>query len=82
MATYLPDISALVPALPAPLWTHACSHAEYTPKERAEGLHNNSLKFAMESKSERGWSTSGKDANATPAPVKAPVGVHVAAGTI
>jgi NNP family nitrate/nitrite transporter-like MFS transporter len=25
--------------------------AEHTPAERAEGLHNNSLKFAMESKS-------------------------------
>lgn len=35
--------------------------AEYTAAERAEGLHNNSLKFAMESKSERGWnSASGK----------------------
>jgi hypothetical protein len=38
----------------------ACT--EYTPAERAEGLHNNSLKFAYESKSERGWnnSTNGK----------------------
>jgi NNP family nitrate/nitrite transporter-like MFS transporter len=51
--------------------------AEYTPAERAEGLHNNSLKFAMESKSERGWNNlSGKDVGSD-APVKV-----VASGTI
>ena len=55
-------------AIPAP--------AEYTPEERAQGMHNNSLKFALESKSERGWSTSGKDVGMQPA-VKV-----VAAGTI
>jgi NNP family nitrate/nitrite transporter-like MFS transporter len=48
--------------------------SEYTAEERAQGLHNNSLKFAMESRSERGWSSSGKDPAAKP--------VHVAAGTI
>lgn len=53
------------------------NETEYTPEERAQGLHNNSLKFAHESKSERGWSMSGKDVGA---PTKTPV--HVAAGTI
>jgi hypothetical protein len=52
-----------------------CLAAEYTAEERAQGLHNNSLKFAMESKSERGWSTNGKDVNTAPVKV-------VASGTI
>jgi hypothetical protein len=59
------------PALPFPPFLPA----EYTAEERAQGLHNNSLKFAMESKSERGWSTNGKDVNAAPVKV-------VASGTI
>jgi NNP family nitrate/nitrite transporter-like MFS transporter len=29
--------------------------AEYTAEEKAQGLHSASLKFAFESKSERGW---------------------------
>ena len=29
--------------------------AEYTPEERAAGLHTDSLKFAYESRSQRGW---------------------------
>lgn len=52
--------------------------SEYTAEERAQGLHNNSLKFAHESKSERGWSLSGnKNVNAIPAGK-----VHVSAGTV
>jgi hypothetical protein len=43
------------------------------------GLHNNSLKFAYESRSERGWSTNGKNAAAA---AEGKVPIKVAAGTI
>lgn len=53
-----------------------CCTAEYTAAEVSQGLHTNSLKFAYESKSERGWANAAaaKDLDAAKA-------VHVKAGT-
>ncbi|WIA11705.1 hypothetical protein OEZ85_011801 [Tetradesmus obliquus] len=50
--------------------------SEYTAAEVSQGLHTNSLKFAYESKSERGWANAAaaKDLDAAKA-------VHVKAGT-
>jgi hypothetical protein len=50
--------------------------AEYTAAEVQQGLHTNSLKFAFESKSERGWANNASTKDAEP--VKP---VHVKAGT-
>jgi NNP family nitrate/nitrite transporter-like MFS transporter len=49
--------------------------SEYTAAEVQSGLHTNSLKFAYESKSERGWANASKNSME---PVKP---VHVKAGT-
>jgi len=76
MTVYFPQWGGMFFAAKSGVTEEDYYMSEYTPEERAQGLHNNSLKFAMESRSERGWSASGKDANA---PVK---GVHVSAGTI
>lgn len=51
-----------------------CCSAEYTAAEVSQGLHTNSLKFAFESKSERGWANQAKDVD----PARP---VHVKAGT-
>lgn len=32
-----------------------CAVAEWTPEERAQGMHSASLRFAYESRSQRGW---------------------------
>jgi MFS transporter, NNP family, nitrate/nitrite transporter len=55
--------------------------SEYTQEEIAAGLHTNSIKFAFESQSERGWANAGKTKNVddVPAPVK-PVVIN--AGTV
>jgi len=42
---------------------------EYTPEERAQGLHTDSLKFAYESRSQRGWKK-GAEASAAAAAVQ------------
>lgn len=48
--------------------------AEWTPEERAQGLHSASLKFAYESRSQRGWKA--QDAlNAAEAASKGPAPV-------
>jgi len=53
--------------------------AEFTPAERAAGLHSASLKFAYESKSQRGRQA-GKSADAQMVVVAAPVDNSVKAG--
>ena len=53
--------------------------AEYTPEERAAGLHSASLKFAFESKSQRGR-RAGKSADAQMVVVAAPSDNSVKAG--
>jgi NNP family nitrate/nitrite transporter-like MFS transporter len=42
--------------------------AEYTPEERASGLHTDSLKFAYESRSQRGWKKAEDYNNSAAAP--------------
>jgi len=50
--------------------------AEWTPEERSEGLHSASLKFAYESRSQRGWAKQA-ELNAAEKNIPSPVGDSV-----
>eukprot|EP00882_Tetradesmus_deserticola_P020203 GHRQ01021780.1.p1 GENE.GHRQ01021780.1~~GHRQ01021780.1.p1 ORF type:complete len:278 (+),score=92.87 GHRQ01021780.1:423-1256(+) len=74
MAVYFPMWGGMFCAAKPGITEEDYYMSEYTSAEVSQGLHTNSLKFAFESKSERGWANPSKDAE----PVRA---VHVKGDT-